>query len=60
MLDPKLTQEPSESGDWKDSTDYENCKYEKSPFEYNPAAGDITKQTGDFPQPTDVEAPEKM
>lgn len=45
---------------WNDSTEYSNSKSGASPFTYNPAASDITTQTGDFPQPTDVEAPEKM
>lgn len=58
MNPPK--QVPEDSGDWTASTDYSNSKSGNSSFEYNPVASDITTQTGDFPQPTDVEAPEKM
>ena len=56
----QVPEEVSESSTWNASTEYSNSKGGSSPFTYNPAAGDITTQTGDFPQPTDVEAPEKM
>lgn len=55
------TQVPEDSADgFNASTEYSNSKSGSSPFSYNPAASDITTQSGDFAQPTDVEAPEKM
>lgn len=53
-------QEPSsDDTGWTSATDF-SLPDKTSVFTYNPAAGDIVSQSGDFPQPTDVEAPEKM
>ena len=54
-------QDPDDKGgEWKDFTEYDNSKSGASPFQYNPAARDITPSSGDFPETDDVEAPEKM
>lgn len=55
---PKQVPSDEDQG-WNAATEW--CLPDKSEvFEYNPAASDITPQSGDFSQPTDVEAPEKM
>lgn len=59
MIGPKQVPEDSADG-FNMPTEYSNSKSGSSPFSYNPAASDIVPQSGDFPQPTDVEAPEKM
>lgn len=50
---------PNETESFADFKDFHR-EGEERHFEYNPAASDITKQSGDFPETDDFEAPEKM
>lgn len=50
---------PDDTGSFADSRDFHR-EGEESHFKYNPAASDITKQSGDFPYSADADAPEKM
>lgn len=53
-------QEPEDSAEgFKDFKDFQ-IEGKSRHFEYNPAAADITSQSGSFPETDDVEAPEKM
>lgn len=59
MNGPRNVVTPSESDTFADWKQFHREGEEKH-FTYNPAASDITKQSGDFPEVTDVDAPEKM
>lgn len=59
MNGPGKVVTPAESGKFADWKDFHREGEEKH-FEYNPVAGDITKQSGDFPETSDYCPPEKM
>jgi hypothetical protein len=56
---PEQVPDNSEESSWEDWKDY-HAPDKSSHFEYNPAASEITDQSGKFPESDDFEPPEKM
>jgi hypothetical protein len=50
---------PNDDTSFADFKDFHR-EGEESHFKYNPAASDITKQSGDFPETGSYDPPEKM
>ena len=59
MFNGPKSQDPDDKN-WQTFEEFSNSKSGASPFSYNPAASDITTQSGDFPEPSYQENPEKM
>lgn len=59
MNGPGKVVTPNETDSFADFKDFHR-EGEERHFTYNPAAGDITTQSGAFPETSDVDAPEKM